>query len=150
MLRSGARRDGGRCGLREADRHAVEARLGRFREDLYYRLAVVELVVPPLRDRVDDIPALAEEFTRRYADRFGLGAIASRRRSSRASHVSPWPGNVRQLENTVARLVAMSSSPQIELEALIGEPEPPPLSSTPSPSISRCRRQDALQPHLNL
>ena len=111
---------------------AAEARAGRFREDLYYRLAVIDLVVPPLRDRVDDIPALAEEFTRRYAEKFGLGnarlspALLARLRAS------PWPGNVRQLENTVARLVAMSSTPQIEVEALLdsaGPAEPSPSST---------------------
>ena len=55
---------------------AADVKAGTFREDLYYRLAVVELVVPPLRDRKDDIPALAEEFARRYGEQFGLGAIA--------------------------------------------------------------------------
>src|SRR6267378_2340512 len=50
---------------------AAEARAGRFREDRYYRLAVVELVVPPLRDRREEIPALTAEFTRRYGERFG-------------------------------------------------------------------------------
>ena len=61
---------------------AADVKAGTFREDLYYRLAVVELVVPPLRDRKDDIPALAEEFARRYGDRFGLGI----RRPGGAAH----------------------------------------------------------------
>jgi len=82
-------------------------------------------------DRVDDIPALAEEFTRRYADKFGLGRVRLSPALLARLRTSAWPGNVRQLENTVARLVAMSSSPQIELEALLGgEPEPSPLAST--------------------
>ena len=98
---------------------AAEARAGRFREDLYYRLAVIDLVVPPLRDRIDDIPALAEEFTRRYADKFGLGKVRLSPALLARLRASSWPGNVRELENTVARLVAMSSTPQIEVEALI-------------------------------
>jgi transcriptional regulator with GAF, ATPase, and Fis domain len=53
----------------------ADVKAGLFREDLYYRLAVVELAVPPLRDRAADIPALAVEFARRYADKFALGAL---------------------------------------------------------------------------
>jgi two-component system response regulator AtoC len=116
---------------------AAEARAGRFREDLYYRLAVIDLVVPPLRDRVDDIPALAEEFTRRYAEKFGLGSVRLAPALVARLRASPWPGNVRQLENTVARLVAMSSTPVIEVEALVdGAPptEPAPLSIEGAPA----------------
>ena len=88
---------------------AAEAKTGVFREDLYYRLAVVELVVPPLRDRKDDIPALAAEFARRYGDRFGLGTITLEPALVDALAREDWPGNVRQLENTIARLAALSS-----------------------------------------
>lgn len=92
---------------------AADARNGRFREDLYYRLAVVELVVPPLRDRREDIPALALEFARRYAERFDLEdsrlAPALIQRLQRAE----WPGNVRQLENAVSRMVALSGGGEI-------------------------------------
>jgi two-component system response regulator AtoC len=117
---------------------AAEARAGRFREDLYYRLAVIDLVVPPLRDRLDDVPALAEEFTRRYADKFGLGTVRLSPALLARLRASSWPGNVRELENTVARLVAMSSTPQIEIEALIGgasssEPAPTSIDGAPAP-----------------
>jgi two-component system response regulator AtoC len=88
---------------------ASDAKSGAFREDLYYRLAVVELVVPPLRDRKDDIPALAEEFARRYGDKFGLGAIGLEPALVDALAKADWPGNVRQLENTIARLAALST-----------------------------------------
>jgi DNA-binding NtrC family response regulator len=88
---------------------ASDAKSGAFREDLYYRLAVVELVVPPLRDRKDDIPALAEEFARRYGDKFGLGAIGLEPTLIDALVRADWPGNVRQLENTIARLAALST-----------------------------------------
>jgi DNA-binding NtrC family response regulator len=94
---------------------AAEAKAGTFREDLYYRLAVVELVVPPLRDRKDDIPALAEEFARRYGDRFGLGTITLEPALIDALVRTDWPGNVRQLENTIARLAALSTGGLISL-----------------------------------
>ncbi len=88
---------------------ASEAKTGVFREDLYYRLAVVELIVPPLRDRKDDIPELAAEFARRYGERFGLGKVVLEPALVDALAKEDWPGNVRQLENTIARLAALSS-----------------------------------------
>ncbi|MDQ3341297.1 MAG: sigma-54 dependent transcriptional regulator [Myxococcota bacterium] len=94
---------------------AAEAKTGAFREDLYYRLAVVELVVPPLRDRKDDIPALAHEFGRRYAERFGLGSVTLEQPLIDALVRAEWPGNVRQLENTIARLAALSTGGAITL-----------------------------------
>jgi two-component system response regulator AtoC len=94
---------------------AAESKAGTFREDLYYRLAVVELVVPPLRDRKDDIPALAAEFARRYGDRFGLGTITLEPTLIDALVRADWPGNVRQLENTIARLAALSAGGVIGL-----------------------------------
>jgi two-component system response regulator AtoC len=94
---------------------AADVKAGTFREDLYYRIAVVELVVPPLRDRKDDIPALAEEFARRYGERFGLGAITLEPALIEALTRADWPGNVRQLENTIARLAALSSGGVIGL-----------------------------------
>jgi two-component system response regulator AtoC len=106
---------------------AAEARAGRFREDLYYRLAVIELVVPPLRDRAGDIPALAEEMARRYGEKFGLPGVRLAPDLLARLAAAPWPGNVRQLENTVARLLAMASGPEIDAGALegAGAPEPP-------------------------
>ncbi|HEX9574663.1 MAG TPA: sigma-54 dependent transcriptional regulator, partial [Myxococcales bacterium] len=88
---------------------ANEARAGRFREDLYYRLAVLELVVPPLREHREDIPALASGFARRYAERFGLQDVRLLPELLDALQRLDWPGNVRQLENAVARTVALST-----------------------------------------
>ena len=91
------------------DLHA-EVKAGRFREDLFYRIAVVELTVPPLRDRREDVPLLAREFARKYSERFGLPEVAELAPEllellARA----PWPGNVRQLENAIARCVALAT-----------------------------------------
>jgi DNA-binding NtrC family response regulator len=118
----------------------TEARAGRFRPDLYYRLAVVELVVPPLRERKDDIPALAEEFARRYGERFGLGAIALEPALIESLVRSDWPGNVRQLENTIARLAALSTGGVIGIADLESagngraeQTAPEPISDTLDP-----------------
>lgn len=93
---------------------AAEVKAGRFREDLYYRLKVVELRVPPLRERPEDIRPLADHFTRRFADRFGLGEVRLSDRLMEGLEARPWPGNVRELENTIERLVALSTSPLID------------------------------------
>jgi DNA-binding NtrC family response regulator len=89
-------------------------RAGRFRLDLYYRLHVVMLRVPPLRDRRDDVPILAEHFLREY------GLLAQRplqgfsTKAMRALMNYPWPGNVRELENVVERAVALAPGSMVE------------------------------------
>ena len=118
---------------------AADVKAGTFREDLYYRLAVVELVVPPLRDRKDDIPALAEEFARRYGERFGLGTITLEPALIDALVRTDWPGNVRQLENTIARLAALSTGGLITLADFraadtSNAPAPMPSSDTDEPA----------------
>jgi len=113
---------------------AAEIAAGRFREDLYYRLAVVELVVSPLRERREDIPALAHEFARRYAERFDIDDVRLAPALVERLCALEWPGNVRQLENAVARMVAMSGGGEIGPGALPDSPpgEPAPRASTDS------------------
>jgi two-component system response regulator AtoC len=96
---------------------AEDVRVGRFREDLYYRIAVLELVMPPLREHREDIPALAAEFARRHAERFGTKDVRLSPELLDAFQQMDWPGNVRQLENAVARMVALSTGGDIGLEA---------------------------------
>jgi two-component system response regulator AtoC len=103
---------------------AAEVRAGRFREDLYYRLAVVELVVPPLRERREDIPALAHEFALRYAERFGADAVRLAPALVERLAAADWPGNVRQLENVVARMVALGGGGEIGPEAFAATAAP--------------------------
>ena len=113
------------------DLHA-EMLAGRFREDLYYRLAVLELRIPPLAQRKQDIVPLAEELCRRYAEKFGLdGLRLSPELLARLEHM-PWPGNVRQLENTVARLAALSTGGAIPASAL-DQPTAPLVEGAGSP-----------------
>ncbi len=97
---------------------AAEARGGRFRMDLYYRLAVVELVIPPLRSHREDIPALAREFARRYGERFGKPDVRLCPSLIEALCEEEWPGNVRELENTIARAVALASGNELGVEVL--------------------------------
>ena len=86
---------------------------GAFREDLYYRLAVVPLELPPLRDRREDIPELAQHLFRKHKERHGLPGL--RLSSSVMSHLSRhrWPGNVRELENVIERLVVLAAGDDI-------------------------------------
>ncbi len=95
-----------------------EVALGRFREDLYYRLRVVEIFVPPLRERMGDIPLLAQHLVRKVGavvDRPGL-RLAPESIDSLMTH--PWPGNVRELENCLTRAVVMATSEVIRPENL--------------------------------
>ena len=89
---------------------------GRFREDLYYRLAVVEMVMPPLRDRMEDLELLAEHLLKRSANNPGVQHIEPRvLEIFRAYH---WPGNVRELNNVVERAIPFSDGNTITIKAL--------------------------------
>jgi DNA-binding NtrC family response regulator len=82
---------------------------GRFREDLYYRLNVVPLNIPPLRERKDDIPYLAEHFAKKFGGKLSAGA------TERLQNYS-WPGNVRELENVVERSILLAAGPVVQAE----------------------------------
>jgi DNA-binding NtrC family response regulator len=96
----------------------AEAKAGRFREDLLYRLAVVELTMPPLRQRREDIPLLAEVFARSAAERFGIEGVTLLPELQSALAARDYPGNVRELENIVTRLVALSDGGPLGAAAL--------------------------------
>jgi len=93
---------------------AKEVAAGRFREDLFYRLNVVRIVIPPLRDRPEDIPLLADHILRRVERRHGWGELSLSAEALEAIRERPWPGNVRQLENALAR-AAISSRGRVIL-----------------------------------
>ena len=95
---------------------AVEA--GNFRRDLYYRLNVVPLALPPLRERQEDIPVLAAHFAAKAADKHGRPTSDLDPALLEALQEYEWPGNVRELENLMERLVVLSSGPQLGLEFL--------------------------------
>jgi two-component system, NtrC family, response regulator HydG len=93
-------------------------RAGRFREDLYYRLNVVTLKVPRLRERPEDIPLLAEHFLRRFTADSRRPLIGFSSSAMAALQAYPWPGNVRELENVVDRAVALAPGSVVELTDL--------------------------------
>ncbi len=92
---------------------------GAFREDLYYRLRVVEIVVPPLRERLVDLPALAEHLVRRVAEEFHRLPPVLSREASDVLLQHEWPGNVRELENTLTRAVVLATGDVIRPEHLV-------------------------------
>src|SRR5262245_24460654 len=81
---------------------------GRFRDDLFYRINVIRLSIPPLRDRRDEIPALAHHFAARAAGEFSKGRIRIAEETMEHLLVYAWPGNVRQLYNEIRRMVALA------------------------------------------
>jgi two-component system, NtrC family, response regulator HydG len=91
---------------------------GRFREDLYYRLRVVPLMMPPLRDRRDDIPLLAAHFCKRYAERNHKDVRGISAEAMNVLTTYPWPGNVRELQNCIENMVVMSTESMLGPELL--------------------------------
>jgi two-component system response regulator PilR (NtrC family) len=89
---------------------------GRFREDLYYRLSVIPVEVPPLRDRGDDVVLLANHFLKKFAVQMSKNVVRLSPESLHTMKGYDWPGNVRVLENTIERAVAMSSSDELNVE----------------------------------
>ena len=95
-------------------RAAVDA--GSFRLDLLYRLQVVEILIPPLRERIEDIVPLAELFLAKYAHENGRDALNIGPEATKALHAYSWPGNVRELENTIERAMVLAPGSATELE----------------------------------
>ncbi|MBI9074306.1 MAG: sigma-54-dependent Fis family transcriptional regulator [Desulfatibacillum sp.] len=87
---------------------AVEVEQGRFRQDLYYRLNVIHLVLPPLRDRGDDVILLARHFIEHYCGKYGFKKLSFSRQDEDRLTAYAWPGNVRELKNVIERAVILS------------------------------------------
>ncbi|MGI9404316.1 MAG: sigma 54-interacting transcriptional regulator, partial [Hyphomicrobium sp.] len=117
-------------------------REGKFREDLYYRLNVFPVCVPPLRERLDDVPELARHFMTRFAAEEGKRVSTFSDDALRLLESYPWPGNVRQLENAVFRAVVLSDTseltvaefPQIAAHVAGFEPHVP---AAPAPTAKK-------------
>ncbi|WP_437604110.1 sigma-54 dependent transcriptional regulator [Sorangium sp. So ce590] len=113
----------------------AEVREGRFRQDLYYRLNVIRIELPPLRERPEDISRLAERFLRRFAAELGKDVRGLTTDAVRALDAYSFPGNVRELENMMERAVALAGGPSIGLgdlpSAVAG------LSASPAPLLAQ-------------
>ena len=122
-------------------------RAGQFREDLYYRLQVIEIHVPPLRERREEIQPLVEFFLMKYTARYGRPVARPSQRLREAFLSYAWPGNVRELENVVKRYVILQDENLVldELERqrapidqhlpLVGSATPPPVPRDPAPPV---------------
>jgi formate hydrogenlyase transcriptional activator len=92
-----------------------EVRKGRFRQDLYYRLNVFPITVPPLRQRKEDIPLLVEAFIARYSRKLGKQITSIQKETMKTLQEYPWPGNVRELESIIERAVILCPGPVLQL-----------------------------------
>ncbi len=109
---------------------------GRFQEDLYYRLSVIPIHIPPLRERRDDIPHLVEHFLAKHAARAGKRALGIATGVSEGLSSYDWPGNVRELENTIERAVVLARGPELTLGdiSMLGATAPA-ATTLPSPKL---------------
>ena len=112
---------------------------GKFREDLYYRLNVFPITLPPLRDRLEDLPRLVEHFVAKFNRVTGKSVRGFDRRRDRALAAVPWPGNVRELENVVERAIIVARGAEVTAADLdfgrrgrgVNAPMPTPAAGTP-------------------
>ena len=119
---------------------------GRFREDLYYRLNVFPLVLPPLRERPDDIPRLVRHFTQRFARRMGRRIETIPSAVMEALVRYPWPGNIRELQNVIERAVILSPGPSLQVPPGDLQPAPaqPRASAAASSTLADAERDHIL------
>jgi two-component system response regulator HydG len=114
-----------------------EVKLGNFRPDLYYRLNVISIRIPPLRERKDDIKLLTSYFIKKYCENMGIEKKSTSEETLKFLLSYKWPGNVRELENTIEHAVLLAKENQINLEDLpekIKEPNPVELVTDTKPS----------------
>ncbi|HEY6005760.1 MAG TPA: sigma-54 dependent transcriptional regulator [Anaeromyxobacter sp.] len=129
---------------------AVEVEKGRFREDLYYRLNVIQIRLPPLRERRDDVPLFLEHFLLRFGAEYGRERPRLTPDAERLLLAHDWPGNVRELANVVERAIALSEGDEVDVPALPpnlrGRPE---ASAVPAASVKLPEAGIDLQAHID-
>jgi two-component system repressor protein LuxO len=131
----------------------VEVREGRFREDLFYRLHVIPVRMPPLREREADVLMIANHFLHQFSDREGKQFDGFSEDAVEAIRRYPWPGNVRQLQNAMQQVVVLNEGTAVDYHMLPDlvicgslEPETPPMATISS--ITRPRKPPAQQAHM--
>ncbi len=113
----------------------AEVEAGRFRADLFYRINVLPIELPPLRERRRDIPLLAAHFLAKHARRLGKEMAGIREDIQQRLEAYHWPGNVRELENTIQRAVTLSRGPWLDTDPILPSGRPPaPAGGAPSPA----------------
>jgi PAS domain S-box-containing protein len=120
---------------------AKEVRVGRFREDLYYRLGVFPINVPPLRERMEDLPLLVSAFIEEFSGRMSKQITRIPRKMLEALERHPWPGNIRELRNIIERGVILSSGETLMVPNLDGFSE----TTAPPTSLAEAEREHILR-----
>jgi len=114
----------------------ADVQSGRFRQDLYYRLNVIDIVIPPLRDRLDDLPALCASLLERIAAESGMAVPRLSPSMLEQICLAPLKGNVRELENLLHRAVALSEGNDLQVDILSEQTMPAPLTALPEPPLA--------------
>lgn len=121
---------------------------GRFREDLYFRLNVLGINLPPLRERSEDIPLLAEHFLGKYGERFGKGGVRLSQNALRILVGYNWPGNVRELENCIERGLILCEGDLLDTDALpeniVGRSESAPSAAAILPDLFSIKKAEEI------
>ena len=122
---------------------SADATAGRFRQDLYFRLSVIPLRIPSLRERLEDIPMLAYRFALRAAKDVGKEITTIEPEAIQLLQRYPWPGNVRELEHAVERAVILSAGPVLGVRSFEGQRLGPPANASGSPAPQTAPESDA-------
>ncbi|MHC4697216.1 MAG: sigma-54 interaction domain-containing protein [Planctomycetota bacterium] len=122
----------------------IEVRERRFREDLYYRLNVFPISVPPLRERLEDVPQLAWAFVDEFADAMGKSIEGISQTSLDALQQYPWPGNVRELRNVIERAMIVCTTPTLRI-AVPAQPDSPSRADMTLDSVERTHIEEVLR-----
>ena len=118
---------------------------GKFRQDLYYRLNVFPIHVPPLRERGDDVARLAAAFAQRFASQLGRTIVPLTSDCVRRLQAYAWPGNVRELQNVIERAVITASNGRLNLDRALPEAPPSPLAATEAATVASGAIQTATE-----